>query len=63
MMNVTAGRTNDLEVDGKQGRLRRLEADNVRLQRDNEMLLNTVIRMNVALNRLLEHYVVEEGRH
>ncbi|NBH72416.1 hypothetical protein D3Z51_10375 [Clostridiaceae bacterium] len=63
MMNVTAGRTSDLEVDGKQGRLRRLEADNVRLQRDNEMLLNTVIRMNVALNRLLEHYVVEEGRH
>lgn len=63
MMSVVAGKNNDLGVEDKQGRLRRLEEDNIKLQKDNEMLLNTVIRMNVALNRLLEHYVMEKSGH
>ena len=60
-MNVSVGKASDRRAEDKQDRLRRLEADNLRLQKDNEMLLNTVATMRTTVNRLLERYVIEEA--
>ena len=37
-----------------------LEAENQRLKRDNDKLLEIVVQLRVTLNRLIERYVKED---
>lgn len=40
--------------------MEQMQAENIRLKEDNEMLLNIIAQMRVTLNRLVSRYIEEQ---
>ena len=57
------GKTRGGEQKGSKEMVRQLEEENQELKKENEILLGTVRRMKVTLNRLINRYVIEKPKH